>query len=45
MSDSEWTKVDFQQFLDKYGKEIVLNNAPTIVYSKKDKEHEAYKFN
>jgi len=42
MSDSEWTKVDFQQFLNKYGKEIIIKNAPTILYSKKDKEHEAY---
>ncbi|UCC21266.1 MAG: hypothetical protein JSV62_08310, partial [Promethearchaeota archaeon] len=41
-SDSEWAKVDFQQFIDKYGKEIILNNAPIILYSKKDKEHEAY---
>ena len=42
MPDSEWTKVDFQQFINEYGKEIVINNAPTILYSKKDKEHEAY---
>ncbi|MFW9879566.1 MAG: hypothetical protein ACFFG0_41350 [Candidatus Thorarchaeota archaeon] len=42
MSDSEWTKVDFKQFLNEFGKDIVVNNAPTILYSKKDKEHEAY---
>ncbi|MFX1419397.1 MAG: hypothetical protein ACFE9N_10795 [Promethearchaeota archaeon] len=42
MSDSEWIKIDFQQFLNEYGKEIVINNAPTILYSKRDKEHEAY---
>ncbi|MFX1501536.1 MAG: hypothetical protein ACFFDH_11290, partial [Promethearchaeota archaeon] len=42
MTNSEWSKVDFQQFLNKYGKNIIIENAPTILYSKKDKEHEAY---
>ncbi|MFX0104461.1 MAG: hypothetical protein ACFE75_03100 [Candidatus Hodarchaeota archaeon] len=42
MSDSEWSKVDFQKFIYEYGKEIIIENAPTIIYSKKDKEHEAY---
>ncbi|UCD02422.1 MAG: hypothetical protein JSV23_05270 [Promethearchaeota archaeon] len=42
MSDFEWSKVDFHQFINEYGKEIIVENAPTILYSKKDKEHEAY---
>ncbi|MFW9969825.1 MAG: hypothetical protein ACFFDF_06465 [Candidatus Odinarchaeota archaeon] len=42
MSDSEWIKVEFQTFINEYGKEIVVENAPIILYSKKDKEHEAY---
>jgi len=42
MSRSEWTKVDFQQFINEFGNEIIIHNAPTILYSKRDKEHEAY---
>ncbi|MHA2185879.1 MAG: hypothetical protein ACXAAI_12870 [Promethearchaeota archaeon] len=42
MSDSEWSKIDFQQFVNEYGKDIAVTHAPTILYSKKDKEHEAY---
>jgi len=42
MSFSEWNKVDFQQFINEFGKDIVIKNAPVILYSKKDKEHEAY---
>ncbi|MFX1270013.1 MAG: hypothetical protein ACFFAK_18795 [Promethearchaeota archaeon] len=42
MSDSEWYKVDFQDFINKFSKNIVIDTAPTILYSKKDKEHEAY---
>ncbi|MHA2391522.1 MAG: hypothetical protein ACXAEX_06105 [Promethearchaeota archaeon] len=42
MSDSEWSKVHFQQFLNDFGNDIVVNTAPTILYSKRDKEHEAY---
>jgi len=42
MSDSDWNKVDFQLFINEYGKDIIIENAPTILYSKKDKEHEAY---
>ena len=42
MSDSEWKKVDFQEFIDNFGKDIIVENAPTILYSKKDKEHEAF---
>jgi hypothetical protein len=42
MSDSQWSKVDFQQFINEFGNEVLIDNAPTILYSKKDKEHEAY---
>ncbi|TFF90430.1 MAG: hypothetical protein EU548_03040, partial [Promethearchaeota archaeon] len=42
MANSEWTKIDFQTFINKYDKDIVLNSTPTFLYSKKDKEHEAY---
>ena len=42
MNNSEWEKVDFQQFVKDFGIEVVINNAPIILYSKKDKEHEAY---
>jgi hypothetical protein len=42
MSVSEWNKVDFQQFINEYGKDLIIESAPTILYSKKDKEHEAY---
>ncbi|MFX0039185.1 MAG: hypothetical protein ACFFCY_06525 [Promethearchaeota archaeon] len=42
MSDSDWIKVEFQEFLNKFGKDIVIRSAPVILYSKKDKEHEAY---
>ena len=42
MSDSEWNKVDFQQFVNEFNIDLIVDNAPTILYSKKDKEHEAY---
>ncbi|NVM36909.1 MAG: hypothetical protein HWN81_15030 [Candidatus Lokiarchaeota archaeon] len=42
MSVSEWNKVDFQQFINDYGNKVIIKNAPVILYSKKDKEHEAY---
>ncbi len=42
MSDFEWNKVDYNQFIKDYGNEIIVKYAPTILYSKKDKEHEAY---
>ena len=42
MTKSEWQKVDFQQFVKDYGIDIVINNAPSILYSKKDKEHKAH---
>ncbi|NVM17697.1 MAG: hypothetical protein HWN80_08270 [Candidatus Lokiarchaeota archaeon] len=41
MSNSEWNKVDFQTFIDEFSKRVIVENAPTILYSKKDKEHEA----
>ncbi|TFF63716.1 MAG: hypothetical protein EU521_00565 [Promethearchaeota archaeon] len=41
MSDSVWKKVDFEKFIDKFGTQIIIENAPPILYTKKDKEHEA----
>jgi hypothetical protein len=41
MSNSEWNRVDIQAFINEYGKEVIVNKAPTILFSKKDKEHEA----
>ncbi|NVM44233.1 MAG: hypothetical protein HWN79_04895 [Candidatus Lokiarchaeota archaeon] len=41
MSNSEWNQVDFQTFIDKFSEKVIIDNAPTILYSKKDKEHEA----
>ncbi len=42
MSNSEWKKVDFQEFIDEYGIDLIIEKAPIILYSKKDKENEAY---
>ena len=42
MSSSKWSKVEFQGFVDEFGIDSVLKYAPTILYSKKDKEHEAF---
>lgn len=42
MSNSEWHKIDFQDFINKFNKNIVIDKAPTILYSRKDKEPEAY---
>lgn len=41
MSTYDWVKVDFQDFINKFNKQIVIEIAPTILYTKKDKEHEA----
>jgi hypothetical protein len=41
MSDFEWIQVDFQQFINQFGKDLIIDYAPVILYSKKDKEHEA----
>ena len=37
-----WNKVEFQEFINEYNKETVIEQAPNILYSKKDKEHEAF---
>jgi hypothetical protein len=42
MSSSEWVQVDFQEFVNEYNKEVVIEKAPKILYSKEDKEHEAF---
>lgn len=41
MSDSEWVKVDYDQFISDFGNKLIVKYAPSILYSKKDKEHEA----
>ena len=38
----EWSKIDFQQFINEFGINFVLDKAPRILYSKKDKEKEDY---
>ncbi|MFW9938335.1 MAG: hypothetical protein ACFFD5_11850 [Candidatus Thorarchaeota archaeon] len=42
MAQTEWNKVSFQEFINKFNKNIVIKIAPTILYSKKDKEPEAF---
>lgn len=42
MSSSKWSKIDFQEFSDEYNVDAVIKYAPSILYSKKDKEHEAF---
>ncbi len=42
MLDSEWNKVDYDKFVESYNNEIIVDSAPIILYSKKDKEHEAF---
>ncbi|MFX0030685.1 MAG: hypothetical protein ACFE8B_15840 [Candidatus Hermodarchaeota archaeon] len=42
MSNSDWRKINFQQFLNIYNNDLLITNAPTLLYSKKDKEPEAY---
>lgn len=41
MTNSDWLKLNFQQFVNEFGIEIVIRSAPRILYPKKDKEHEA----
>ena len=41
MSDSDWKKVNFQDFIDEFSKKIIVDSSPSLLYSKKDKEHEA----
>ena len=43
MSNSDWKKIDFQDFIYQYENQVVIKNAPIIMHSKKDKEHEAFK--
>jgi hypothetical protein len=42
MSQTKWSKLNFQDFVDKYNKAWIIENAPPILYSKKDKEPEAF---
>jgi len=39
---AEWSKVDFHQFINEFGIDFILDKAPHILYSKKDKEKEDY---
>ena len=41
MPISKWEKIDFQRFVDDFGTNLIVENAPTLLYSKKEKEHEA----
>jgi len=41
MSNSDWKKVDFQDFINEFSKKIIVDSSPRLLYSKKDKEHEA----
>ena len=42
MPDTDWNKIDFQDFINEHNIDLIIKNAPNILYSKKDKEHEAY---
>ncbi len=42
MPISKWEKIDFQRFINDYSTDIIIENAPSLLYSKKEKEHEAY---
>ena len=42
MSQLEWNGLDFQDFVNKYNKALITEQAPTILYTKKDKEPEAF---
>ncbi|MFW6283654.1 MAG: hypothetical protein ACOC1P_06420 [Minisyncoccales bacterium] len=43
MSESDWKKIEFKDFIAEFGIQIVINNAPSILFSKKDTEHEAFR--
>ena len=42
MSETEWKKVEFQQFVNNFGIDLIIENAPHLLYPKKDIQHEAY---
>jgi len=42
MSSAEWNKTAFKDFVDTHGIDLIVEYAPDILYSKKDKEHEAF---
>jgi len=42
MSNTDWDIIEFQHFINEYSKDLIIKNAPEILYTKKDKEHEAY---
>ncbi|MFX1392043.1 MAG: hypothetical protein ACFFAH_00580 [Promethearchaeota archaeon] len=41
-SEKKWKKIDFRQFVNEYGVDPIIENAPNILYSEKDKEHRDY---
>ncbi|MFX0071306.1 MAG: hypothetical protein ACFFAO_09470 [Candidatus Hermodarchaeota archaeon] len=41
MSNTEWKEVEFKEFVEQFGINPVMNYAPSILYSRKDKEHVA----
>ncbi len=43
MPQSKWKKVDFKEFIDDFGINIIVNKAPIILFSKKDKEKEQHR--
>jgi hypothetical protein len=42
MSNTHWKKIDIQKVMKTIGIQLILENAPPLLYSKKDKEHTAY---
>ncbi len=42
MSQTDWSPVNLKQFISEFSAEQLVKHAPKILYSKKDKEHEAY---
>ncbi|MFO8018382.1 MAG: hypothetical protein R6U96_07080 [Promethearchaeia archaeon] len=43
MSELEWKKIGFKDFISQFGIGLVLNHAPSILFSKEDTEHEAFR--
>ncbi len=42
MSQAEWSSINLKLFISEFSAEQLVKFAPKILYSKKDKEHEAY---
>ena len=39
----EWIQIEFQDFINQYDQNLIINYAPIIMHSKRDKEPEAFK--